>query len=227
MSHGFDGRRLHDVFADHERLLASAIAHEQRLTGLVAQLEDGTGVPGAPTIRREPATGPAPPDGAVDLLSSLRELCVQAREHRLLVETMLCHVIGDVAGSEENMREQSRVLVVDDSDDNRQLTSDLLELHGFNVVTARNGLEGVLAAHCARPAVVLMDLSMPVLSGLEATQLLKASEPTARLSVLAVTARPELCDVPPFDGMFAAVLTKPIAPDKLVSAVRQFVAPAA
>ena len=64
------------------------------------------------------------------------------------------------------VRARARLLIVDDSDTNRELTSAILEDAGFEVLTATNGLEGVIAAHYARPSVILMDLTMPVLNGL-------------------------------------------------------------
>jgi hypothetical protein len=70
------------------------------------------------------------------------------------------------------------VLVVDDYGDVRDLLARVLEGAGFLVRTAANGLEGLIAAYEMRPAVIVMDVSMPVLDGIEATRLIKAGEAT-------------------------------------------------
>jgi CheY-like chemotaxis protein len=88
-------------------------------------------------------------------------------------------------------------------------------------MTAANGLEGVLAAHNLRPTVILMDVTMPVLNGIEATRLLKSSAATRGVSVIAHTARPNFSDGAAV--LFAGVLTKPVTPEKIVASVRELV----
>jgi CheY-like chemotaxis protein len=70
------------------------------------------------------------------------------------------------------------VLIVDDAEDDRELAATILGHSGFLAGTTANGLEGVIAAHCLRPVAVLMDVTVPVLDGIEAAGLLKASVPT-------------------------------------------------
>ena len=79
------------------------------------------------------------------------------------------------------------VLVVDDVDDVRNLVALVLRNAGFVVRTAVNGLEGLLAAYEMRPDVIVMDLTMPVLDGLEATRLIKASHATRESRIIAYT----------------------------------------
>ena len=81
-----------------------------------------------------------------------------------------------------------KILVVEDSPDIRVLVRMLLEAAGHEVVTANDGREGVEAARREAPDLVLMDLSLPMLSGWEATRELKSSPATADITVLAVTA---------------------------------------
>ena len=90
--------------------------------------------------------------------------------------------------------------------------------------SASNGLEGVIVAHYALPAVVLMDLTMPVLSGLEATRLLRASLLTRNLKVIAFTARPDIYEES-LARSFADVLTKPAAPETIITTVQRCVSP--
>ncbi len=82
----------------------------------------------------------------------------------------------------------ARILVVEDSPDIRALVRMLLEAGGHQVTTANDGREGVEAARREQPDIVLMDLSLPVLSGWEAVREIKSHPATARIPVLAVTA---------------------------------------
>ena len=82
----------------------------------------------------------------------------------------------------------ARILVVEDSPDIRALVRMLLEPGGHEVLTASDGREGVETARRERPDLVLMDLSLPVLSGWEATRQIKSDPATSSITVLAVTA---------------------------------------
>ena len=114
------------------------------------------------------------------------------------------------------------VLVVDDHRDVREVVAEVLRIAGFNVRTAANGLEGLLAAYEVRPTVIVMDFTMPVLDGIEATRLIKAHEATRAARVIAYTGNP----VPDDSGaqrLFAAVLQKPATPAAILAAVEQAV----
>ena len=91
---------------------------------------------------------------------------------------------------------------------------------GFIVRTAANGLEAVLAAYEMRPAVIVMDMMMPVLDGVEATRLIKAIDQLRDARVIAYTARPPL-DPKLTEELFTAVLPKPSPPDVVVAAVQR------
>src|SRR5450759_3519930 len=82
----------------------------------------------------------------------------------------------------------AKILVVEDSPDIRALIRLLLETAGHDVITANDGREGVETARRERPDLVLMDLSLPILSGWEATRQIKSEPATAGITVLAVTA---------------------------------------
>jgi hypothetical protein len=82
------------------------------------------------------------------------------------------------------------VLVVDDYGDVRDVLAGILEDAGFLVQTAGNGLEALIAAYEMRPRVIVMDVSMPVLDGIEATRLIKAGETTRDARVIAYTGNP-------------------------------------
>lgn len=81
-----------------------------------------------------------------------------------------------------------RVLLAEDNPDNREMLTRRLERRGFTVDVAEDGALAVAAANNNRPDVVLMDWSMPVMSGLEATRALRAAPATADLKIIALTA---------------------------------------
>jgi CheY-like chemotaxis protein len=82
----------------------------------------------------------------------------------------------------------AKVLLVEDNEMNRDMLSRRLMRQGFEVVVAVDGQAGVDAARTGRPDIVLMDMSLPVLDGWEATRQLKASEATRTIPVIALTA---------------------------------------
>jgi CheY-like chemotaxis protein len=118
-------------------------------------------------------------------------------------------------------RQQPLVLLAEDFEDARELYRDYLEFSGFTVKTASNGREAVEQAASLMPDLILMDASMPVLDGWQATKELKANPATRHIPILALTAhafddaRQEAKAVG-CDGF----VTKPCLPDDLVAKVR-------
>jgi len=118
--------------------------------------------------------------------------------------------------------DKPRVLLVDDYPDAREMYSEYLEYSGFEVVEASNGMEAIQRAVDDAPDIILMDLSLPVMDGWEATRRLKADERTAGIPVVALTghalagisqgAREAGCD---------AFVTKPCLPEDLVKEIRK------
>ncbi|MDQ3044826.1 MAG: response regulator [Chloroflexota bacterium] len=88
------------------------------------------------------------------------------------------------AGSTEDLR----ILVADDDSGIRELLREVLSSHGYAVELAVNGAEALALVRANPPAVVLMDLMMPTLSGAEATTALKADPATAEIPVVAMSA---------------------------------------
>jgi len=114
-------------------------------------------------------------------------------------------------------RAQPLVLLAEDFEDARDLYRDYLEFSGFTVETANNGREAVQRAVALQPDLILMDASMPVLDGWEATRELKANPATQHIPVLALTAHAfddarRQASVVGCDGF----VTKPCLPDDLV-----------
>ena len=120
-------------------------------------------------------------------------------------------------------RKQPLVLLAEDFEDARELYRDYLQFSGFDVETANNGREAITRAVELQPDLILMDASMPVLDGWQATRELKANPVTRHIPILALTAhafddarreaRAVGCD---------GFVTKPCLPDDLVTRVRRF-----
>jgi two-component system, cell cycle response regulator DivK len=118
--------------------------------------------------------------------------------------------------------ERPRVLLVDDYPDAREMYTEYLEFSGFDVVQAGNGIEALERAAESTPDIILMDLSLPVMDGWEATRRLKADARTASIPVVALTghalagisegAKRAGCD---------AFVTKPCLPEDLVKEIRR------
>ncbi len=81
-----------------------------------------------------------------------------------------------------------RILIAEDHPDNREMLTRRLERRGYEVHTAENGAEAVDRAQSLNPDLILMDISMPVMSGLEATRTLRGIAATADIKIIALTA---------------------------------------
>jgi CheY-like chemotaxis protein len=81
-----------------------------------------------------------------------------------------------------------KILLIEDNEMNRDMLSRRLERKGFDVVIAVDGLAGVEMASSASPDLILMDLSLPVIDGWEATRRIKANAATQQIPVIALTA---------------------------------------
>lgn len=81
-----------------------------------------------------------------------------------------------------------KILLVEDNEMNRDMLSRRLQKRGYEVVIAEDGEQGVRLAQSEAPALVLMDMSLPVLDGWEATRQLKADPATRSIPVIALTA---------------------------------------
>ena len=82
----------------------------------------------------------------------------------------------------------AKILIVEDNEPNRDMLSRRLERRGFEVVVAVDGAEGVAKSKSDHPDIVLMDMSLPVMNGWEATRAIKADPATSAMPVIALTA---------------------------------------
>jgi two-component system cell cycle response regulator DivK len=116
-----------------------------------------------------------------------------------------------------------RILVVEDTEDNRQIVRDLLSSAGYELIEAVDGLEGVATAEKEQPDLILMDIQLPGVDGYEATRRIRAIPALAKTPIIAVTSyalsgdeaktREAGCD---------AYVAKPFSPRQLLAKIREF-----
>ena len=117
------------------------------------------------------------------------------------------------------------VLLVEDQFELRQMYVQQLALSGFDVIEAENGVDAVTNTAMHRPDVVLMDLSLPVLDGWEATRRLKNDARTAHIPVVALTAHDESDELQRATNAGCDwFVPKPCPPDALITEIRRVLA---
>jgi DNA-binding response OmpR family regulator len=115
-----------------------------------------------------------------------------------------------MAASAQLKKRPNTVLVVEDDHEMRELLSTELELEGLTVITANNGSEGVNKARTLKPDIILMDVMMPELTGIEATRMLKEDKETRHIPVIIVTSVDKKEDMlRGFDAGATDYITKP------------------
>ena len=116
-----------------------------------------------------------------------------------------------------------KVLIVEDNELNMKLFHDLLEAQGYATLQTREGLQALALAREHHPDLILMDIQLPEISGLEVTKWLKEDEDLARIPVVAVTAFAMKGDEERIrEGGCEAYLSKPISVGRFIETVRHF-----
>ncbi|HEX6794497.1 MAG TPA: response regulator [Casimicrobiaceae bacterium] len=122
----------------------------------------------------------------------------------------------------------SLVLIVEDNEKNLKLVRDVLQVKGYETVEAMTGEDGIRIAAERKPDLVLMDIQLPGMSGIDALRALRADETTARIPVIAVTASVMQQDRKLImDAGFDAYVGKPINLREFLDAVRRALEPVA
>jgi len=116
------------------------------------------------------------------------------------------------------------VLIVEDNELNMKLFHDLLEAHGYSTFGTRNGIEALELARQHRPDLIIMDIQLPEVSGLEVTKWLKDDPELKSIPVIAVTAFAMKGDEERIRrGGCEAYISKPISVSMFLDTVRQFI----
>jgi len=115
------------------------------------------------------------------------------------------------------------ILLVEDNEDNRIVYSTILKHFGYEVIEALNGEEGIAKARSQQPDLVLMDISIPVIDGWEATQVLKQDPTTKHIPIIALTAHALASDrEKAMEVGCNGYLAKPCEPRAVVAEVQRF-----
>ena len=115
------------------------------------------------------------------------------------------------------------ILVVEDNELNMKLFHDLLEAQGYNVLQSRDGMEALKLARTHKPDLILMDIQLPEVSGLEVTKWLKEDEALCGIPVIAVTAFAMKGDEEKIrEGGCEAYISKPISVVNFLETVQKF-----
>ena len=118
----------------------------------------------------------------------------------------------------------AKILLVEDNEDNRDMLSRRLIRKGFDVVMAFDGEQGVSMATSAAPDLILMDMSLPLLDGWEATRILRQDPATSAIPIIALTAHALADDrARAAEVGFTSYLAKPVEPRVVVAEVRRLI----
>ncbi len=123
----------------------------------------------------------------------------------------------------DNARTQRRILLVEDNPLNMKMMTDLFEVHGYRALHATNGYEAMTIAHAERPDLIVMDIKLPGLSGLDVISRLKSDGDLMAIPVIAVSAlaRPEE-EVMIRRAGFDEFLSKPFSVRSILLTVARF-----
>ena len=121
------------------------------------------------------------------------------------------------------MKMKRKILVVEDNEDNLAVITDELDYAGYEVISASDGEEAIEKTLAEKPALILMDISIPIIDGWEATRRLKADPKTGGIPIIALTAHAmsgdeEKAKAAGCDGYIA----KPCTPDEVAARVDRF-----
>lgn len=123
---------------------------------------------------------------------------------------------------------RKKILIVEDNELNMKLFNDLLEAHGYAVLQTRDGLSALELAREHRPDLILMDIQLPEVSGIEVTKWLKEDDSLKHIPVIAVTAFAMKGDEEKIrEGGCEAYISKPISVMSFLATIDQFAGRAA
>jgi len=131
----------------------------------------------------------------------------------------------EVPKSNENVNPPTRkkVLIVEDNDLNMKLFNDLLVAHGYGTLQSKDGIEALALARQHHPDLILMDIQLPEVSGLQVTQWIKRDDSLRMIPIIAVTAFAMKGDEEKIrDGGCEAYIAKPISVTSFLTTVERF-----
>jgi two-component system, cell cycle response regulator DivK len=128
-----------------------------------------------------------------------------------------------MASSQAKKKPSKTILIVEDNELNMKLFNDLLEAHGYDVIQTRDGLSALDLARQHKPDLILMDIQLPEVSGIEVTKWLKEDDELRHIPVIAVTAFAMKGDEEKIrEGGCEAYISKPISVISFLQTIDQF-----
>ena len=116
------------------------------------------------------------------------------------------------------------ILIVEDNEKNRRLLRDILQVKGYRTMESETAEEGIQIAQQSQPALILMDIQLPGINGIEARVRLRADSRTQHIPVMAVTASAMLHDRAEIENArFDAFQSKPISIKEILQAIRDLI----
>ena len=116
-----------------------------------------------------------------------------------------------------------KVMIVEDNELNMKLFHDLLESRGYDIIETRDGMEALKMARTERPDLILMDIQLPEVSGLEVTKWIKEDDDLRAIPIIAVTAFAMKGDEEKIrEGGCEAYIAKPISVTNFLETVARF-----
>ena len=116
----------------------------------------------------------------------------------------------------------STILIVEDNELNMKLFHDLLEAHGYKTLQTRNGIDAIALARKYKPDLIVMDIQLPEVSGLDVTKWLKEDDSLRHIPIVAVTAFAMKGDEERIrEGGCEAYVSKPISVSRFLDTIRQ------
>lgn len=113
------------------------------------------------------------------------------------------------------------IVLIEDHDATREIFKAVLETGGYDVVSAPDGEAGLEAVRAVEPDVVITDIAMPGIDGIQVVRTLGSDADTQRIPVIAATAQSSGYDPDDLKNLFAAVLRKPVSPSELLQTIRE------
>jgi two-component system cell cycle response regulator DivK len=127
------------------------------------------------------------------------------------------------ASEHKDIPMSKRVLIVEDNDLNMKLFHDLLEAHGYSTLQTKDGMEALKLARQHHPDLILMDIQLPEVSGLEVTKWIKEDDDLKAIPIIAVTAFAMKGDEEKIrEGGCEAYIAKPISVANFLQTVERF-----
>ena len=119
---------------------------------------------------------------------------------------------------------RAKILIVEDNPDSRELLALLLRRSGYDVAEAATGLAAIDQTHATRPDLIIMDLGLPGISGVDATKVIKNNSSTAHIPIIAHTVWPaDSCKEDALNAGMVDYLEKPVSMKLMKETIEKFI----